>query len=46
MAASMAGQLHTAEAFARGMRTLRERVSDKWMAPGFEWASLPLVLSR
>jgi hypothetical protein len=43
---SMAGQLHTAEAFARGIRTLRERVSGKWMSPGTEYTSLPLVLAR
>ncbi|GBF99344.1 hypothetical protein Rsub_11756 [Raphidocelis subcapitata] len=45
-AASMGGMRHTAEAFARGMRVLRERVSDRWMAEGSEWTSLPLVLAR
>ncbi|KAI8463443.1 MAG: hypothetical protein J3K34DRAFT_526977 [Monoraphidium minutum] len=45
-AASMAGQLHTAEAYARGVRDIRERVGDRWMASGSEWVSLPLVLAR
>lgn len=45
-AASMAGMMHTAEAHSRGVRTLRDRVVDKWMAKGSEWTSLPLVLAR
>ena len=43
---SMAGMLHTAEAFARGARSLRERVSGRWIAPGREWVGLPLLLAR
>lgn len=43
---SMAGMFHTASRFATGMRSLRERVPDTWMAKGNEWTSLPLVLIR
>lgn len=42
----MAGMLHTAEAYSRGIRSLRERVADTWMARGSEWTSLPLLLAR
>lgn len=42
----MGGKMHTAESYARGVRSLRERVSDKWMAKGSEWTSLPLLLAR
>lgn len=42
----MAGRLHTAEAYALGVRSLRTRVSDRWMALGSEWTSLPLLLAR
>ncbi|KAF8055909.1 hypothetical protein HT031_006548 [Scenedesmus sp. PABB004] len=45
-AASMAGMFHTAEAFARGVRTLRTRVPDTWMAAGSEWVSLPTLYIR
>ncbi|KIZ07350.1 hypothetical protein MNEG_0599 [Monoraphidium neglectum] len=45
-AASMGGQLHTAEAYAKGVRSLRERVGAKWISPGNDWTSLPLVLAR
>jgi hypothetical protein len=43
---SMGGQLHTAEAYAKGVRSLRERVGAKWISPGNDWTSLPLVLAR
>lgn len=37
---------HTAEAFATGMRDLRSRLPDTWMAGGTEWVSLPLLHIR
>lgn len=43
---SMAGQHHTAEAYATGVRNLRERLPDMWMAKGDEWVSLPLLWAR
>lgn len=43
---SMAGMLHTAEAYSRGIRSLRQRVADTWMSAGSEWQSLPLLLVR
>jgi hypothetical protein len=43
---SMAGMYHTASRYAIGMRNLRDRVPDTWMAKGNEWASHPLVLIR
>ena len=42
----MAGMFHTAMRYARGMRNLRDRVPDTFMAKGNEWVSLPLVLIR
>jgi hypothetical protein len=43
---SMAGMAHTAEAYAKGMRSLRNRMPDTWIARGSEWVSLPLLYIR
>lgn len=43
---SMGGMVHTAEAFATGMRNLRTRVPDQWMAKGNEWVNLPTLYIR
>eukprot|EP00879_Flechtneria_rotunda_P024619 GHRR01026117.1.p1 GENE.GHRR01026117.1~~GHRR01026117.1.p1 ORF type:complete len:671 (+),score=198.53 GHRR01026117.1:633-2645(+) len=45
-AASMAGMYHTAQAYATGMRTLRGRVPDNYMAKGSEWVSVPMLYIR
>lgn len=42
----MGGMLHTAAGFSRGMRNLRERLPDTWVAKGNEWVSLPTVFIR
>lgn len=43
---SMAGMYHTAEAFATGMRSLRTRLPDTWMAKGTEYVNLPNLYIR
>lgn len=43
---SMAGMYHTAARYAKGVRTLRDRVPDTWVAKGSEWVSSPLLMMR
>lgn len=46
LSCSMAGMVHTAEAYATGMRDLRKRVPDASLSNGNEWTSLPLLWAR
>jgi hypothetical protein len=43
---SMAGMYQTALRYAVGVRNLRERVPDTWVARGNEWVSLQLLMTR
>lgn len=43
---SMSGMYYTAEAYSTGMRDLRLRLPDDWMARGNEWVNLPIVYIR
>lgn len=42
----MAGMYQTARRYAVGVRNLRERVPDMWVARGNEWVSLQLLMMR
>lgn len=42
----MAGMYQTALRYAVGVRDLRERVPDTWVARGSEWVSLQLLMLR